>query len=303
MLNVIDISNHQGGLDLNTLFKKNPALGGVICKATGGNYFVDSRCDGWVQWLIQNKKPWGVYHFLCDGNTFAGGKAEAEFFYKNCKNYIGHGTVWADYEYPATLRGTAYLRSFLNRLYDLSGVKAGVYCSLSVIQSQDFSEIARNGHPLWLAQYADNVTLYYDFVEKPWQQGSYAPFSKITMQQYTSHGRLTGWKSNLDFNAFFGDAAEWDAIAGVPAAEPPTELKPADPEIVAAVLADDFGSVQDGRYDKLRKAGYDPQSVQDKINELYAIALSCMKFVKGNEAYIPEIASIMEVLLWAGTLT
>ena len=166
-MNIIDISHWQSGLNLATVFSQNPTLDGVIVKATGGVSFVDYSCDGWVQWLIENNKPWGFYHFLDDDFKNYNGKAEAEFFVKNTKNYFGKGFPFADYEYPATYKGNAYLKQFLDRVYELTGVKCGVYCSLSIVQTQDFSAIAAAGYPLWLAPYPDN-NIVNGFIENPW---------------------------------------------------------------------------------------------------------------------------------------
>ena len=291
MQNMIDISSWQKGLNLSELFSRNQDLGGVIVKATGGVSYVDPQCDGWVQWLIQNNKPWGFYHYMDDDYRDSDGKAEAEWFVKNTKNYFGHGIPFADYENPASLKGTDYLKEFLDAVYELTGIKCGVYCSLSVVQMQDFTEIANAGYPLWVAQYADNNILN-GFIDSPWQKGSFAPFQKIFMQQYSSHGRLNGWSGNLDFDKFFGTAEEWLAVAS--GHEEP-EKKPVDPLVVSDVLNNRYGAGP-ARVAALNNAGYDATDVQNKINELYAIALSCKKFIDGNEDYINSIMKIVRAL-------
>lgn len=208
-LNFIDISAYQKGLDLSAVFSGND-LDGVIVKATGGTSYVQNTCDPWVQWLIKNGKPWGFYHFLDDDHKHSSGKAEAEFFVKNCKNYFGHGLPCADYEEPATLLGTEYLLEFLETVYELTGVKCAVYSNLYTVQSQDFSKIAAAGYPLWLAQYADFKPR--TFADTPWQKGSFAPFDRITMHQYSSSGKLNGFANAVDIDRFYGTVEDWERL-------------------------------------------------------------------------------------------
>lgn len=218
------------------MFAKNPDLDGAIMKATEGTGFVDKYCDPWVQWLIKNNKPWGFYHYL--SGTKESGAVEADYFYKNCLNYFGYGIPVMDLEADAVNRGPEYAKQFLDRLYELSGVKAMFYASLSVVRSYGtgLDEIVANGHKLWLAQYASNQTVY-GFKKTPWQSGSVAPWAEITMHQYTANGRLNGYVSNLDLDIFYGDVNDWNEIAKSskdtpkPTPEPDPEPKP-DPDPV-----------------------------------------------------------------------
>lgn len=210
MLNFIDISAWQRGLDLDSVFKSNP-LDGVIVKATGGVSHVQSTCDPWVQWLIQNEKPWGFYHYLSDDGRNSSGKAEAEFFVKHCENYFGCGMPWLDYEDTALKKGPDYVYEALNTVRQLTGVTPGLYCSLSTIQTQNLTEIAYEGFPLWLAQYESNTKIC-DFSTDPYQFGSYAPFSKYVLHQYSAAGRLNGYSGYLDLDRFYGSLDDWNQL-------------------------------------------------------------------------------------------
>lgn len=288
-MNIIDISSWQHGIDLPTLFAQNP-LDGVVVKATQGLSYVNPDFAPWVKWLNDNGKPFGFYHYLDGGNA----EAEAEHFYRTVRPYIGKGIPVADYEGEALASGTAWLRRFLTRFRELSGVKPMVYCSLSVIHEQDFS--ALTSHPLWIAQYADMATVN-GFLDKPWQSGSVSPFTHYAMHQYTSCGRLKGYNGNLDFDQFNGSYSAWLELArGEADTTPaPAKLKPANPVVVAEILAGGYGTGTE-RAARLKAAGYDPESVQNKVNELYAVALSCKKYVAGNEAYFSSIEKILKVL-------
>ena len=287
MLNLIDIASHQAGLDLETLFQKNYNLDGVIVKATEGVGYVNPYCDGWVQVLQNVGKTWGFYHYLSGGDP----NAEADFFWKNTSNYFKKGVPCADYEGDALRCGTGYLKRFLDRVYELSGVKPLVYCSLSVVQSQDFTAIANAGYQLWVAQYADYNPVN-GFLEHPWQKGSVSPFPRYVMHQYTSNGHLEGWGKGLDFDQFQGSFSEWVELTR---GESPDSGKGPDPTVIEDVLDGKYG-IGAERVRLLSEAGYDPQKVQDKINELYGIAQSCKKYVRGNEEYLNQICYILRSL-------
>ena len=208
-LNFIDISSYQQSIDLATVFAQNP-LDGVIIKATEGQSYVNPSCDKWVQYCIRNGKPWGFYHFLNSHDPVA----EAKYFVKHCLNYFKDGLPAADYEGNiVTAYGTYYLRRFLETVFAETGVKPLVYCNLSTIQGDvnGFRSIAQEGYPLWLAQWAGNYT---NFVPNPVQKGSYEPFKKITVHQYTDHGKLNGFSGDLDLDIFYGSEDEWYQLAG-----------------------------------------------------------------------------------------
>ena len=299
-MNLIDIASWQTGMDLNTMFQKNPALDGIIVKLTQGITYVNPPAADWLRWLSDNGKPFGVYHYL----DIYGAEAEAEHFAKNAKPYIGKAVLAIDYEGNTLQKGTGYLKACLDKVYELTGVKPLVYCSQSVTQSQNFSAIAAAGYQLWMAQYADMNTVN-GFVESPWHKGSVEPFSGYVMHQYTSCGRLDGWSGNLDFDLFNGSAQDWYALAGKKEKEPepapaptptptPTKKK-VDPKVVMDVLDNKYG-IRTERVRKLKAAGYDPDEVQKKINELYNIANKVKGTVSGNLRYWECIGRILEDL-------
>ena len=290
-MNLIDIASWQSGIDLNYLFRNNN-LDGVIAKATQGTGYVNPEFVAWMKWLTENGKPFGMYHY-CDGGD---AEAEAVHFYNTVKPFIGRGIPVADYEGEALQKGTVWLGKFLEKFRALSGVLCMIYCSLSVIFEQNFR--ALTDYPLWIAQYADMVTVY-GFLEKPWQKGSVSPFSKYWMHQYTSCGRLNGWGGHLDFDKFYGTVEDWNTLAKgnapdvqptpAPAPVPATPYKPADPDIVLRTLKNEFG-IGTERIMNLREAGYDHDSVQKKINQVYLIASNVKKDI-GNE--MPYLNSIL----------
>lgn len=292
-MNVIDISSWQVGISLPTLFADNP-LGGVIVKATQGTSYINPCYAEWVKWLSDNNKPFGVYHYL----DLYGAEAEARHFVNTVKPYIGKAILVIDYEGNTIRKGSVYLKACLDEIYRLVGVKAFVYVSQSFIHSGGFTDIASAGYPLWIAQYAD-MNPVHGFLDKPWQSGSVAPFTRYVMHQYTSCGRLNGYSGDLDFDLFYGTAGDWSVFAKsdsaptpAPTPTPTPKPKPADPVVASEVLDGKYG-IGSERIAKLREAGYDPDKVQAKINELYGIAAKVKPIVSSNMDYLGSVMSIV----------
>lgn len=289
-MNLIDISSWQSGLDLPGLYAKNPALDGVIVKLTQGTGYINPDADSWLSWLRANGKPFGTYHYL-DGS---GAAAEARHYVEALKKYPG-GVLALDYEAGVMQKGTDYLKAALDEVHRLTGIKPLVYCSqVSCLEAQDFTAISAAGYLLWVAQYADYAPVH-GFLADPWHKGSPAPFPAYTMRQYTSCGRLNGWGGNLDFDLFYGTPEDWAELTCEKNPEPAPAFKSVDPVIVHDVLSGEYGTGLE-RFAKLTAAGYDAEAVQKKINELYAVALSCKKYVDGNMDYLNSICWIARAL-------
>lgn len=260
-MNGIDISNYQKGLNLASV-----PCDFVIVKATEGTYMVQDTCDPWVQEAKRLGKKWGFYHFAGGGDAIA----EADFFVKNCANYFGEGIPVLDYEMYGR-KGTAWVKRFLDRVYEKTKVRCMVYTSRSVLTEENWGAIAPN-HALWVAQYPNyNHTGYQS---DPWfPAGSIGAFKFVTMHQYTSSGRLSGWNGNLDLNIAYLDRNGWDAIArgdrGTASNPAPTPPKPTAPtgstlELAAAVMRGDYGN---GATRK-QKLGARYDEVQNFINHI-----------------------------------
>ena len=287
-MNFIDIASWQAGMDLAVMFARNAKLDGVIVKLTQGTGYVNPYADEWISWLIANGKPFGTYHYM-DGS---GAEAEARHYAQTLKKYPG-GVPALDYEDTVMAKGAGYLKSCLDEVLRLTGVRPLVYCSLSVVKSQDFTAIAGAGYRLWMAQYADYAPVH-GFLDKPWQSGSPSPFPAFTAHQYTSCGQLLGWDKRLDFDKVYVTAEEWAAMAGG-STPPAPDPKGPDPQVIADVLDGRYGTGLD-RAAALTAAGYDAQAVQRKVNELYAAALSAKPYFDENLEYGNSLLKIIRLL-------
>jgi GH25 family lysozyme M1 (1,4-beta-N-acetylmuramidase) len=285
-MNLIDIASYQHGISLPELFEKNPALDGVIVKVSQGTGYVNPFGKKWLDWLTASGKPAGTYHYL----DLMGAEEEARYYVESVRPWLGKAALAVDYEGETLKKGPGYLKACLDEVYRLTGIRPFVYCSqVSCLEAQDFSAVAAAGYPLWVAQYADYASVR-GFLAEPWHRGSPKPFAAYAMRQYTSCGRLAGWGKNLDFDLFYGSRDDWQALCGEH--ESPPELKGPDPTVVSQVLMGYYG-IGDERSAKLRADGYDPQKVQDKINELYGIAGKIWPIIGNDMDYINSIMKIV----------
>jgi GH25 family lysozyme M1 (1,4-beta-N-acetylmuramidase)/LysM repeat protein len=264
-LNGYDISNHQRGLNV----AKVPG-DIVIAKATEGLTFVDRYCDGFVQAAWKAGKLVGVYHFASGKAT---GRAEAEFFVKNIKGYIGKAVLILDWEASAIKRGPGYAKDFLDTVFRLTGVRPMIYMSQSTCTAYNWTAVKAGNYGLWVAAY------YYGYKRIGYTpncplKGGLGAFGSAAMYQYTSSGRLSGYGGNLDLDVFYGDRAAWAKYAAKAGTKPEATPAPAQPAAPAkksvATLADEviagkWGTGQD-RKNRLAKAGYDYNAVQKAVN-------------------------------------
>lgn len=218
----IDTSKWQAGLPDATI-----KADFIILKATEGVGYVDPDCAASYAEAKAAGKLLGVYHFgRFDGNT---PEAEAQFFYDNIKGYIGEAICVLDLEVdPAT---PDLAKRFLDTFYQLSGVHALIYLSLSRVNSADWSPVSVD-YALWVARYWDMATdVNYDMTNAgPVPDANWA--NGYAMWQWTSTGRLDGYGGNLDCSIFYGDRYGWEAFARarvdtpIPAPTPPAEPTP-----------------------------------------------------------------------------
>ena len=201
-LNGIDISNWQAGINLSAV----PA-DFVIIKATEGTTYVSPEADTQYQGAKSAGRLLGVYHFA----TGAGAVEEAKFFLSNVQGYLGEAILALDWEGAVVTQGVGYAKSFLDYVYQQTGIRPLIYMSKSVTNSYDWSTVSAN-YGLWVAQYADsNPTGYQD---DPWTDAKgYGSWSGPAIFQYASTGRLSGYNGNLDLDKFYGDDKAWQAYA------------------------------------------------------------------------------------------
>lgn len=207
----IDISAYQNGIDLVALKKSNPALSFVIIKATQGNWYPSPSMVAQINSAKAAGLSIGLYHFA-DTKNNSTAVQQADYFYSRFKDYLGQNIIPAlDWEADILTKGTGWANDWFNELYRLIGVYALHYMSKSTTTAYDWTAIAKN-HGGWIAQYANYART--GFQSSPWtDKNSFGAFKSLAVYQYSSAGELAGWAGNLDMDIFYGDKTTWNKYA------------------------------------------------------------------------------------------
>lgn len=120
----------------------------IICKATEGVGYTDPSCDAHYQRAKSQGKLLGVYHFARPG--YNDPIAEADWFVSQIKGYIGEAILILDWEVEATWN-VGWAKRWLDRVYELTGVKPMIYMSGSVVNANDWSSVVAGDYGLWIA--------------------------------------------------------------------------------------------------------------------------------------------------------
>lgn len=215
-MNGIDVSSWQAGIDLS----KVPA-DFVIVKATQGVNYVSPNADQQYQSAKKAGRLLGVYHYIDGSNP----TAQADYFVRNCKNYIGEALIALDWEAEQNPRwgDTNFLEQVVKAFIDKTKVRPVIYTMASAYAA--VKPVAdRNNCALWIAQYGSMDPTGYQ--SHPWNSGAYS----CAIRQYSSNGRLPGYGGPLDLNIAYMDRNAWLKYANPsskPAPAPAPKPKPA----------------------------------------------------------------------------
>lgn len=255
MLKGIDISKWQG-----SGFNLDVAGDFVIIKATEGTGYVDPLCDKFYQQAKSKGLLRGVYHFARPdlGNS---GAAEAEYFVKNIKGYIGDAILVLDYEVAPYSDDWAY--AFAKRVHDLTGVWPMLYASASKINGVNWAKTAKNCG-LWIAGYPSK----YNVKNPPLPSVNDMPYS-IGAWAFWAIWQYSSSAGTLDRNIANMDKAAWLKYANAsaqPSPTPtPTPAKKTNEQIADEVIAGKWGNGAD-RKKRLEQAGYNYNAIQTIVN-------------------------------------
>lgn len=195
MLKGIDISSHQGNIDLYPL----QGVDFVIVKATEGLNYVNPYCDTKYSQARGLGKCVGFYHFAGENNA----RAEAEYFCDNCCGYFGNGIPVLDWEGNQSVE---WVNEFVRYVYERTGVWCWIYGNpWRFNQGGVEPNCAR-----WVASYPNVIRpgLDFDPGQTPVVDGLVAAW------QYASDGYVVGYDGNLDISEFYGDRNTWAAYTG-----------------------------------------------------------------------------------------
>lgn len=153
----------------------------VIAKATEGTGYVNPFCDPAIQRAKKDGKLWGFYHYANGGDA----KIEAEYFYRNCRGYFGHGIPVLDWEAGGNRAwgSDSWCRRFADHVHKLTGVWPMIYVQASAVgQCASCSKDCA----LWIAGYPD--------LRNSWSVPAFSygtgAWKTYTIWQYTSGGGI-----------------------------------------------------------------------------------------------------------------
>ena len=206
MLNGIDISHWQKNLNIAEI-----KYDFVICKATEGTNFLDSSFHDFMKKAESLGKLMGFYHFARPEKNTA--EAEAKFFYANTVKYFGKAIPVLDWESSGKWN-VAWAKEWLDLVYSMTGIKPVIYMSESVVNQYDWSSVALSDYGLWVAKYKDKLPDYNYDMSKAGKQPQVKWWKFYALWQWTSSGRIDGYKADIDCDVFYGDRDAWMKYAG-----------------------------------------------------------------------------------------
>ena len=218
MLNFIDISSHQEGLNLPDV---QDSIDAVMVKATQGSWYVNPFCDKWVQQAIELGMPWGFYHYADDNDP----EIEAEYFVQNCWNYFKHGIPALDWEENQSVD---WVNKFVNAVYKRTGIWCWIYAnSWRFNQGGVEANCAR-----WVASHPE---IEHPSFEQAKNLQPPETDGLVGAWQFCSDGIINGTNFELDCNLFYGDKKNWLKYAGEINSEKIEEIVLENEEYIATV--------------------------------------------------------------------
>lgn len=201
----------------------------TMVKATQGTGYVNPYCDTDYQAAKKAGKLLGVYHYIGGGSP----EAEAEYFYKHIKNYLGEAVPAVDWEeYQNSSWGnTNYVKRFVDKFYSLTKVYPLIY-----VQQSAINQVANCASTcgLWVAWYA---SMSWTSWTTPNASFSISPWKYMTIWQFTG--------GDMDRNIVYTDKAGWKKLAKGDRASAVVEkpVAPAKPAEKPNAWTDDLGHV------------------------------------------------------------
>lgn len=273
----IDISHWQNSIDLK--HAKTEGCEFVIVKATQGSTYRDSCRSRFLIQAANLGMLIGAYHFASGYNP----ETEANHFWQTVKGLNGKAIFVLDYEIQCDTdiygSNRKWIERFVTKFYQLSGKYCMIYIDSRYL-SQLKASFVVDKCPLWLARYTKSYRTFTN--DKP---PAYAPWKKLTIWQFTSKLRISGYSDDLDGDIAYITRDEWQKIAGEKTVQPANDEKGKGKKPTAQIV----GNIVSGKYGtglKRRKAltdlGYNPDECQKLVNEYYQIANKVIKGKYGN---------------------
>ena len=248
----IDISQHNGKIDFSKVKKEVDfvilRLGWIGNK---NNHTLDTKFDEYYNDCKLLNIPIGIYVYnYCNCEETI--KSGAEWTIKQLKDRSINLPIYIDME-DGSIKdlGKEKLTNMViayNTVIENAGYWAGVYANLDWFKNYLNKDQLVPRYTSWIAHYGVSPDKY---------KGQY------DMLQYTSSGKVSGIKGNVDLNEMYRDLI--NEIKGSNTTTP-TPKKTID-EIAGEVINGEWGTGTE-RKKKLTEAGYDYNEVQKKVNQI-----------------------------------
>lgn len=195
----IDVSRYQQQINWEEVAQmevKGIRIGFVFIKATEGLQNVDPKFKQNWRNAAKNNIPKGAYHFFIPGKD---AKGQAENFIKRVSLEKGDLPPVLDIEMGRRFSVTQMqkeVKIWLDMVENRYGMKPVIYTNIDFYRkyfSSGFEE-----YPLWIAHYLQP--------QKP------RIINKWVFWQHSEKGRVNGIKSRVDFNVFYGDSTDFEAL-------------------------------------------------------------------------------------------
>lgn len=221
MLNGIDIASWQAGIDVTAV-----EADFIIIKVSSGTSYINPYWREWAEQVLACGKLLGLYHYACEYDSEPGGKAEAEFFLEQVKDFVGKAIFFLDWEAHACDMPVSYAKAWLDKVAKETNSTPMFYGYASNVNNTDYSAIKK--YPLWMASYLDRYAGGYGYVDNPVNTWDTGVWNGMTIYQYASTREIPGYGDRLDVNVFYGSREDWIKYANGSVAPAPSPTP--DPE-------------------------------------------------------------------------
>ncbi len=237
-LNGVDISAWNSYINLGVLpgdfviikaTEYNPSTGTYTSYTTGKTENTYSSYIAQAQAALAAGKLIGFYHFATNPSRGASYTQQAQGFLDAVGSFIGQAVLVLDWENAERANGEIYsyvesdvsgAKTFLDYIYNKTGIKPLIYMNHSCSNNYDWSPVANAGYELWGAMYLyanEGGTSYNPDANYSKYGGWGAWGARPTIYQYSSTARLNGTGGeDIDVNVFYGTRDDWRSMSGNP---------------------------------------------------------------------------------------
>lgn len=255
------------GTDISVWQASTPAGKAFYMIRAGIGMTKDTRLDQHYNQIKAWGKPYGFYYYPKPYKFTA--EQEAEFFYSLVGHHAGKALFALDWEQKSLNAGPDWARKFLDKFYELSGVRAMIYIQGSAVGG--YQKVLDGDYGLWIAHWGVNSP-------------TISPWKFFAMWQFTSND------GKLDEDYWCNDSQEtWnkycacDKEVSAEEPEPPHQVDEAEEiknsgvmDLVYRTMKNDFGTLDErkaalgSRYDEVQSLinyiqNTDAQTLADEV--------------------------------------